>query len=377
MTEQQALQKMISPSTNRPSKYGSDRGFGGVIQIHLTRACDKSCYSCTQGSNLGGKTHFMSVEHFRQAVESLKGYRGIIGVFGGNPATHPQFIDICAVLREMVPFNRRGLWCNNPITIEKAQEMSRTFDPSVSNLNTHLDTKAYQMFRRGWPTSRPFGHNEDSRHSPPYVAMKDVLKKDCPVDDGLGTHDGCKVCNGTGQVYDESRAWELISNCDINKGWSALVGVFRGELRAWFCEIAGAQSILHQDEPDYPDTGLRINDKGAVVLDSDFGPTTVVKPLSIPSLEGKLNNFVRWWELPMSAFGHQVRKHCHDCGVPLRGHGQLAQGSEEQLEQVSVTHQSIYKTKRKDRRIELVTVESQLGERLGKVTDYMGNARRN
>jgi hypothetical protein len=369
MTESEALARMVAPGTHRPGKYGSNRGFGGVIQIHLTRACDKACFSCTQGSNLGGRSTFMSVQQFVAAVDSLRGYRGIVGVFGGNPALHPDFAEICRALRESwVPRHQRGVWCNNPITVEKAAEMRKTFDPSVSNLNIHLDKQAYRMFKAGWPECSPVGLDKDSRHAPVYVAMRDVLKKPCTACGGTGydspsghsISDDCDECFGSGSLYDESRAWELISNCDINRHWSAMVGVFRGELRAWFCEIAGAQAILHQDDPSYPDTGLDPNKKWG---GWDSHPTHGV------------HDDLSWWQLRMIMFREQVRKHCHECSVPLRGYGALAQGSDEtQVEQVSATHQDIYKPKRKGRRVELVTIEEQLGERLGKVTSYIQNA---
>lgn len=361
MNEQQAIQKMVAPGTRRPGKYRE-----GVIQIHVTRTCDKSCYGCTQGSNLRGKVTFISPEQFEQAVLSLKGYFGVVGVFGGNPALHPRFDVLCEILRRHVPFEQRGLWCNHPFRWGKV--MRETFDPSVSNLNVHLDHEAYNEFKRSWPESNPVGLHLDSRHSPPYVALKDVLKKPCPncevrnrmmffVDPGP-----CDNCGGSylkvGKVYDEEAAWDLISDCDINKHWSAMIGVFRGELRAWFCEIAGAQAILHQDEEDYPDTGIPLVwESGGEVMAQDVGS---------------------WWRLPMERFAHQVRKHCHDCGVPLRGYGELAQTSDDRgKEQVSETHRLVYRPKRKERKVELVTVPSQLGVgKISKMTDYLGNARK-
>jgi hypothetical protein len=250
MTEQECLEKMVAPGTRRAGKYRD-----GVIQILVTSSCDKSCFNCTQGSNFSRKPWFMSPEQFEQAVRSLGfvdmnlggvhpiPYFGVVGVFGGNPAISPHFRDYCAILRKLVPFNQRGLWCNNPLTIDLAQEMAKTFDPSVSNLNVHLDKQAYNLFKQGWPDCTPVGLTVDSRHSPVFVAMKDVITQ-------------CVGNDLTRSEPDESRIYELISGCDINQHWSAMIGVFRGQLRAWFCEIAGAQSILHQDEPDYPDTGL-------------------------------------------------------------------------------------------------------------------------
>lgn len=313
MNEQEALRKMVPPGQKRAAAGGAFRG--GVIQIHVTRACDKACFGCTQGSNLGGKPVMITVEQFEQACASLADYFGICGIFGGNPAVHPQFDELCRILAKYIPFERRGLWCNNPMG--KGRIMRKTFNPHVSNLNVHLDGVAYNEFKRDWPESMPFGLTEDSRHSPPFVAMLDV-------------------------VPDESERWDLIGNCDINQNWSAMVCSVRGQLRGYFCEIAGAQAMLHQDDPNWPDTG-------------------------IPVEPG-------WWKRPMADFADQVRFHCHRCGVPLKGYGELAVGGT--VEQTSTTHADVYKPKRTGREVQLVTLRTQLGNPLDKMTDYLGNSHR-
>jgi hypothetical protein len=261
----------------------------------------------------------MTTEQFETAVLSLKDYFGIVGVFGGNPTLHPEFRLLCEILQKHIPFARRGLWCNHPRGHGKV--MQETFNPAFSNLNVHLCQEAYDEFKRDWPESRPFGLKQDSRHGPPFVALQDVID------------------------YEEDR-WDEIVTCDINRFWSAMIGVFRGELRAWFCEIAGAQSILHQHEEDYPDTGVPVS------------------------------QFPDWWKLGPASFANQVRFHCHACGVPLRGRGELA-CAEDGVEQVSRTHADIYRPKEKGREIQLVVCRSQLGEGiLVRSTDYLGNAKR-
>lgn len=311
MDKQECLNRMISPVSKRPGK-----PLGGVMQIHLTRACNLACFNCTQGSNLSGKSTFISLDHFEIAVSSLTDYFGVVGIFGGNPALHPKFKEICLILQNYIPKEKRGLWCNN---LNGHGEICRkTFNPAVSNLNVHLDQKAYQEFRRDWPECKPFGLNEDSRHAPVHLAMKDVL-------------------------LDESERWELISKCDINQHWSAMICEFRNELRGFFCEIAGAQAILHQNDPNYPDTGLKIESG--------------------------------WWKKSMQAFEHQVVKHCHECAIPLKGKGELSQ-SRVGVETTSVTHADIYKPKRKNRDVNIAfTLEDLQAGSLGKVTHYLQNGR--
>lgn len=306
------IASMVAPYQPRPVH------LGGVLQIWVTRACDKSCFGCTQGSNLGGKPTMITPEQYAEALESLRGYFGVVGMFGGNPAMHPQFDELCRILRESwVPLEQRGIWCNHPRG--KIKTIAETFYAPHSNLNVHMDEDAYREFAEGWPESRVWlkGMDADSRHSQVYVALQDVIP-------------------------DEQQRWRLIQNCDINRFWSALVGVFRGELRAWFCEIAAAQAMLHQNDPDYPDTGL-------------------------PVTPG-------WWRQPIQAYSEQIRYHCHRCGVPLRGRGELATTGTK--EQVSQTHLDIYKPKIKGREVEVVTELQQVEPgALPIMTDYIGNGR--
>lgn len=314
---------MVAPGTKRPGKY-----MDGVIQVHVTRACDKACFNCTQASHVSGKPRFVSLGVFEACLRSLEGYWGVVGMFGGNPALHPQFHRLCELLEKYVPRMRRGIWCNNPLNAENASLMRQVFNPGVSNINVHMDERAAELFVRYWPEVHVVGLREDSRHAPPWVAMKDVEP-------------------------DESKRWDLISRCDINKHWSAMCGEFRGQPRAWFCEIAGAQAIRYQDNPSYPDTG--------------YDPS-----VRYTSRDGTLQN-VEWWQLSMRDFERQVRKHCHECGVPLRGRGELAVGGE--AEQVSGTHAVDFVPKREGRRVELVQAREQLGERTGRFTDYLERKR--
>lgn len=312
MNKDECLSKMISPGMKRPGKPR-----GGVIQIHVTRACNLACFNCTQGSNLRGKAPFISLDHFEQACASLEHYFGIVGVFGGNPALHPQFPELCQILANYIPFERRGLWCNN--LNGHGAICRKTFNPAVSNLNVHLDAEAFKEMRRDWPEARPFGLQEDSRHSPVHLAMKDV-------------------------VEDEETRWDLISKCDINIHWSSMICVFRNELRAFFCEIAGAQAMLHQNEPEYPDTGIKVTPD--------------------------------WWKQTMQDFEGQVVKHCHECAVPLRGYGELSQ-SQNGAEMTSKTHADVYLPKKKERPVHIaVSLEDMKANALQKTTDYVGNGRK-
>lgn len=327
-----------------------------VIQILVTSSCNLSCFSCTQNSQLAQPKWFMTPDQFEEAVLSLEDFPGTIGTFGGSPCLSPYFVDYCAILRKHIPMKQCGLWANDLFKPKNGAAARATYNPAVSNLNCHLSQEAYERFRSWWPESLPFGLNKDSRHSPVLVSMKDL---DIP----------------------EEERWDLISRCDVNQYWSALVGVFRGELRAWFCEVAASQAILHQHEEDYPDTGLDPTRMYPVITKSnyvsDFDPGFKVGDVCLDgnTPTGTTSVLQRWWQLPMNAFTQQVRQHCHACSVPLRGYGQLAQSENpEDAEQVSQEHIDVCKPKKKDRRVELVVVREQLGRPLERTTKYLQNA---
>jgi hypothetical protein len=287
-----ALKQMVLPSHRRPV------WMGGICQIMVTRACNLSCVHCTQGSNLAGKPVVMKPDEFERAVKSLAGYWGVVGTFGGNPAMSPYFEDYCRILRAHVPLKRRGLWCNHPKG--KGKLCRITFWPGHSNLNCHLDREAYDEFARDWPESIPYlkGMDRDSIHSAPFVAIKDVIE-------------------------DEGVMWDMISNCDINRFWSACIGVVPGKgLRAFVCELMYSQAALHADDPDWPDTGLEV----------------------APG----------WWRKPLADFEHQFRHGCPACGIAMRREGQPAIGGTH--EEYSITHQHIARPKVKDRPMQLVTI---------------------
>lgn len=302
--------EMVAPGDKRPAWRG------GIIQIHVTRACDLACTHCTQGSDLTGKPVVMSPDEFERAVDSLVGWTGVYGVFGGNPAVSPHFAAYCEILRAKVPFVQRGLWCNHPRG--KGPLCRVTFNPAHSNLNCHLNGEAHAEFSRDWPESIPYlkGMDRDSEHGAPFVAMKDVIQ-------------------------DESERWKLIGDCDINKFWSALVGIVPGRgLRAYFCEIAYAQAALH-----------------AAADDADQWPDVGLEPV------------VGWWRKPMAAFEAQVRQHCHSCGIPLRRPPRLALGSE--VEEFSQTHAAIARPKVRDRRVEFVDIGGMIQRPERPATNYL------
>jgi hypothetical protein len=273
----------------------------------------------------------ISPDQFEEACINLKDYHGVVGVFGGNPALHPEFDLLCAILRKHIPFYRRGLWCNHPRG--RGRVMADTFNPAHSNLNVHQVAEAYDEFKRDWPASMPFGidrpgvRNEwkdDSRHSPVMGSMLDL-----------------EYLPGGLENTEENR-YEFISQCDINHHWSGMFGAFRGNLRFWFCEVAGAQAMLNQHKPDYPDTG--------------YPPSP------------------RVWAGTMDQYAPQVRQYCHRCLVPLRGYGELAT-HKTGVQHTTKEYADIFRPKTTGALVQLVTKPEEFqAQALSRMTSYVENA---
>ena len=314
------LPDMVVPSQKRPGIFR-----GGVLQIMVTRACDLSCFGCTAGSNLIHRPAVMDPDQFREAVRSLAGYFGVYGLFGGNPCTSRYFPDYCRILKEEgVPWEQRGIWTNRLMGYGPLCKV--TFNASVSNCNVHCQDEAFQEFKRDWPEAiekrkdhTTQGLTTDAVHSSPYVSMIDL---------GIPEADRLR----------------MIGSCPINRHWSAMICLVRGELRAFMCEIQGHMAALHGDNPDWAGTGEPMPDVG------------------LPVAPG-------WWRRPLADFEAQIETCCHHCAVPLNRAGQLAIGGER--EEFSETHRFIARPKRRERPVEFVTLDGKIERGTRPTTEYL------
>src|SRR5579872_1945379 len=84
-----------------------------IIALDVTNRCDLQCSNCTRLLAQQRRKWDMTPENFRLALQSLKGYDGIIAMIGGNPCLHPRFPELCRIFAEETPQAQRGLWSNN------------------------------------------------------------------------------------------------------------------------------------------------------------------------------------------------------------------------------------------------------------------------
>lgn len=250
------LYRMKAPADYRPGIWR-----GRVLQIKVTNFCDLDCRHCSVAVGVAKKLKRgfnMTPDQFRTACRSLRGFPGVVGMFGGNPCIHPKFEELCTIMREEIPNkDQRGLWSNR--LFGHGAACRETFGPHC-NLNVHESQEAWDEIKRDWPEARPLesGLSSPSRHGPIFGAMVDV---------GLT----------------ESEMWERVATCYVNQTWSAEITVVDGELRGYFCEIAATMAEL-----------AGVGDRGVTI-----------EP--------------HWWTESMSVFTPQVNAYCTKCLVPMNG----------------------------------------------------------
>ena len=164
-----------------------------VIQIEITNACHLSCANCSRLVGHHAKPFFMTLDEVRNAIDSLKGFPGRIGMMGGEPTVHPKFKEICDIYQEMVPDQRkRELWTSGYKWSEYREKIYETFDEDLVHYNDH---------------SKP----DEGWHQPILISINEMID-------------------------DKEKMWKLINNCWLQRRWSASITP-KG---AFFCEVAGA-----------------------------------------------------------------------------------------------------------------------------------------
>ncbi len=172
-----------------------------TIQIEITNACICECSNCTRMVG-HAKPFMMTMDEFRNAVDSLVDFPKMVGMMGGEPLIHPQFEEMCSYLRSRIPRERCGLWTTLPKGREQlAAVIAETFGNVLLNDHTHGDLY----------------------HGPILVSPDDLR-------------------------LDEFTKWYFIDHCWIQNSWSASITP-KG---AFFCEVAAAFDYVFQGPGGWP-----------------------------------------------------------------------------------------------------------------------------
>ncbi len=166
------------------------------IQIEITNHCNMRCQNCSRFIGHYSQPYFMKLKDVEIALQSLEGFKGIVGVMGGEPTLHPFFKEICELYQEYIPKEKRGLWTNGAQWKEHEEIIRETFTKENILYNAH-------------------DYEYVGQHQPLLIASEEIIK-------------------------DELLRKELIDNCWLQARWSPSIN----PNGAFFCEVAAAMDRL-------------------------------------------------------------------------------------------------------------------------------------
>ena len=100
-----------------------------IIQLDITNACPRRCSNCTRFCGHQVKPFFMDYETFERAVDSMAGFRGVVGIMGGEPTIHPEFDKFVRYYRDHIGYNDYSTACYRP----------------AGNFGKHIEVNSYQI----------------------------------------------------------------------------------------------------------------------------------------------------------------------------------------------------------------------------------------
>jgi hypothetical protein len=289
---------MNIPKMKAPGERKDTGHIWGVIQVIVTNKCD--LLRCSNCTQQ--LTH--QKEHFSMTVDNfraaVKSLSGYPGVVGVFGGNPTMHPDFPALCQIMREEipNKSQRGLWSNNLNNHGEASRETF--GYFNLNVHTNAKHADEMKRDVPNAKVWGVDRQSWHSPSLVAIKDVIK-------------------------DEAEMWDKISKCDVNLKWSGAITQRYGKLRGYFCEIAAAFDNMYDEDNGVP-----------------------IEP--------------GWWKSDISAFEHQVKRWCVNCGIPLKMKGHL---DLEFTDDVSESHLVALNVKRKTQ-LHVSMDQEQTGE----ATDY-------
>ena len=194
-----------------------------IIQIDITNACTFNCSNCTRFCGQHKKPFFMDFETFKKAVDSLKDFKGMVGIIGGEPTLHPEFDKFVKYLAQNRPEYRTKTSIKYPLK-------------SVKN---YLNKLKYRNGARcGLWTSFGEGYYKH------FELIQDTFVYQC-LNDHLGVNTHQAILIPRKEIGIEDKEWiEKRDKCWVQNLWSATITP-KG---AFYCEIAGSMDMLFGGE---------------------------------------------------------------------------------------------------------------------------------
>ena len=238
-----------------------------IIQIDITNACIHKCSNCTRFCGHHKKPFFMDWDTFKKAVDSFEGYKGTVGIMGGEPTLHPEFERFVCYIKDHPYFPK-----TENLLVRPAKDFMKMI-AKMEQRDTYIN-KEHGIERRcvhgyGLWSALSGKYNEY------YELIQDTFNFQALNDHtAVMYHSPIMVRRKDLHISDEE--WiKARDNCWAQREWSATITP-KG---AFFCEIAGALDMLFDGPGGWP-----------------------IEP--------------GWWKRTPDQFGDQL-KWCELCGITL------------------------------------------------------------
>jgi len=122
-----------------------------VLANHdLTNRCNLTCPVCFANANVQGYLYEPGIDHIRRMLQALRDEQPVAGRIvqfsGGEPTIHPQFLEICAMARDMgfshVQAATNGIMLSDPEFARQAKAHG------LSTLYLQFDGISDEVYRR-------------------------------------------------------------------------------------------------------------------------------------------------------------------------------------------------------------------------------------
>lgn len=211
-----------------------------IIQIDITNACIHRCSNCTRFCGHHKKPFFMDWDTFKKAVESMRGYKGTVGIMGGEPTLHPQFQRFVEYIKEHENFPKTENWLVKP---------TRNFMDVVGKMEQRDTYVSYEHgIKRNVVDGWGLWSALSGKYKEYYELIQDTFNMQALNDHkNIMYHSPIMITRREMGIPDEE--WHHIrDNCWAQDAWSATITP-KG---AFFCEIAGALDILFDGPGGWP-----------------------------------------------------------------------------------------------------------------------------
>jgi lipopolysaccharide biosynthesis glycosyltransferase len=200
-----------------------------IVMIEITNGCVHTCSNCTRFCGHHKKPFFMDYETFTKAVDSMKGFKGIVGIMGGEPTIHPQFGKYVDYFRSHFGVDDASKTLHKPTKDFVGYIVKNVFNIDHNNqrgLWSSVGSKYFEHFELIQDT---FGYQALNDHTNPSM------------------HEALMVTRKELGIPDEE--WiKMRDACWIQNIWSASITP-KG---AFFCEVAASMDMLFDGPGGWP-----------------------------------------------------------------------------------------------------------------------------